>query len=348
MRALVKVAKGYNQMVLKKVERPQVTGKQVLVKVAYTGICGTDIHCYKGEYDRIKPPLILGHEFSGIVEEIGSEVTQVSVGDRVTSETTFSICGNCAECLNKEYNLCAKRQGIGTQVDGSFAEYVLSREESIHILADSVSLLEASICEPLACGVHATMEKVKVNNHDTIIVVGPGPIGLGVVQIAKSMGAKVILLGTTLDAKRLASGEKLGADYTFDTQTEDVVKEILSITEGKGADYLFECSGAAPVLLNIFDGLKQKGTVVQLGVFSDNINRLDMNSIVQREMSIIGSRSQKPSSWRKTLDLMTTKKINSEQMITRIEPLANWQEAIDSVIAGTEIKVVLQPNIITE
>ncbi|MBO0451746.1 MULTISPECIES: zinc-dependent alcohol dehydrogenase [Enterococcus] len=344
MKALVKTEPGYNKMQLLEIEKPVPKGKEVLIKVSYTGICGTDIHGFKGEYDRLKTPLVLGHEFSGIVDAIGEEVTNVQVGDLVTSETTFDTCGECESCANKEYNLCLNRKGLGSQVNGSFAEYVLTREESVHILDERISLLAASITEPIACGVHASLEKAQVEKNDVAVIVGPGPIGLCLSQVLKSVGAKVIVIGITQDTERLKTAKELGADRVIDSLKEDAAAVIKEVTGGKGADYCFECSGAAPAIKNVFDYLKQKGTLVQMGVFSKNLNELDMNSIVQREMNVIGSRSQKPSTWHLTLELMREGKIDAERLITKIYPLDKWEEAIEQVMAGNEIKVVLQPN----
>lgn len=344
MKALVKTEPGYNKMKLLEIDTPIPKDKEVLVKVIYTGICGTDIHGFKGEYDRLKTPLVLGHEFSGVVESIGENVTDVQVGDLVTSETTFATCGECESCLNKEYNLCLNRKGLGSQVNGSFAEYVLTREESVHVLDEKLTLLAASITEPIACGVHASMEKVQVKKNDVTVIVGPGPIGLCLSQVLKSVEAKVIVVGITQDAERLKTALELGADRVIDSQTEDAAAIIQAFTGGKGADYCFECSGAAPAIKGVFDYLKQKGTLIQMGVFAKSLNELDMNSIVQRELNVIGSRSQKPSTWHLTLDLMKQGKINAERLITKVYPLEQWEEAIEQVMAGNEIKVVLQPN----
>lgn len=344
MRALVKTAPGYNMMVLKEIEKPKPVKDQVLIKVIYTGICGTDVHGFKGEYDRLKTPLVLGHEFSGVVAEVGEAVVDVKVGDLVTSETTFETCGECVSCKNKEYNLCLKRKGLGSQVNGSFAEYVLSREESVHKIGDEISLLAASITEPIACGVHASMEKVHVAKGDTVVVIGPGPIGLCLTQVLKSLEATVIVLGITQDKERLATAKSLGADYIINSQEEDAVEIIKSLTDGQGADFCFECSGAAPAVKNAFDYLRQKGTLVQMGVFAKNENELDLNSIVQREMNVVGSRSQKPSTWLLTLDLMRRKKIDAERLVTKIYPLEEWEAAFNAAMEGSEIKVVLQPN----
>ncbi len=337
---------GYGNMELKEVQKPEPIDNLIRVKVAYAGICGTDIHCYKGEYDRFNPPLILGHEFSGIVDAVGENVTKVKPGDRVTSETTLWTCGECENCKNREYNLCRNRKGIGSQVDGCFAEYIIVREESVHKLADNISLLAASITEPIACGVHASMEKSNVQAGDMVVILGPGPIGLCLAQVLKSMDVKVIVAGITKDEKRLELAKNLGVDLTVDTMKENLPKIVSEYTNGKGADIVFECSGVALVLGNIFDLLKQKGQLIQMGVFAKNENLLDLNAIVQREICVIGSRSQKPSSWITTLHLMKEGKITPEKLITRIEPLDNWEEAFQAAMQGTEIKVVLQPNML--
>ena len=149
MKAVVKTATGYDNMVYQDIPEPEATGDLVKIKIAYSGICGTDLHAFKGTYASTKPPVVLGHEFSGIVTAVGPDVKHVKVGDRVTSETTFATCGHCTSCATKDYNLCSNRKGLGTQINGSMAQYVVSREESVHILPEHVSLLSASLTEPL-------------------------------------------------------------------------------------------------------------------------------------------------------------------------------------------------------
>lgn len=194
MRALAKVKSGYDNMELIEMEELKVYGDRVKIKVAYSGICGSDLHTFKGEYSK-KIPVVLGHEFSGVVVEVGQDVRKIKAGDRVTSETTFETCGACIYCQTKDYNLCSSREGIGTQIDGSFSEFILSREESVHILPDNVSLLSASLTEPLACCVHSALEKTTIFKNDIVLIFGPGPIGILLAQVIKSQGAYVVLAG---------------------------------------------------------------------------------------------------------------------------------------------------------
>ncbi len=156
MKALKKTAEGYGNFSLVDMEVPEVAGDEVRIKVAFAGICGTDIHVFKGVYG--KAPVVVGHEFSGIVDVVGPDVKNIKVGQRVSSETSYSTCGVCESCKTEDYNLCSNRLGLGTTKDGGMAEYVVTREKAVHVLPDNTTLLAGSIMEPLACGVHAVME----------------------------------------------------------------------------------------------------------------------------------------------------------------------------------------------
>lgn len=338
----MKVEPGYDNMLLKTIPESEVQKNQVKIKVAYTGICGTDIHTFTGQYKNSQTPVVLGHEFSGIVVEVGEDVTKIKVGDKVTSETTFVTCGECDYCLEKDYNLCAHRKGIGTQINGSFAEYVISREESVHVLPDAVDLKAAALTEPLACCVHAALEKTVVKKEDKVLIFGPGPIGLLQAQVVKAQGAFVILAGITKDQKRLELAKSLGIDVTVDIQKESLEEIVLTYTKGYGVDKLFECSGAVQALNQGLPLVKKKGTFVQVGIFSEKLNLLDQESIIQREITYIGTRSQKPSSWHIALKLLEEKKINTDKMITKIVPLDYWRQGFEAVLSGNEIKVLIQ------
>ncbi|MDD9150867.1 MULTISPECIES: zinc-binding dehydrogenase [unclassified Sporolactobacillus] len=342
MKAVVKEEPGYDHMTLKDVPEPEVYGDRVKIEVAYTGICGSDIHTFKGEYKNPITPVTLGHEFSGRVVEVGPDVRSIKVGDRVTSETTFETCETCDYCKEKDYNLCSHRKGIGTQVNGSFTKYVLSREESCHVLDDGLSYQAAALSEPLSCCVHAALEKTTVTADDKVLIFGPGPIGLLLLQVVKAQGAFAIMSGITKDQNRLKLAKELGADAIVDTMKEDLNEIVLKITDGYGVDRVFDCSGAVPAVNAGLPLIRKKGTFVQVGLFAEKANPLDEESIIQREITYIGSRSQKPSSWLIALDLLTKKKINAGKMITKVFPLEKWREAFEAVMGGQEIKVLIK------
>lgn len=342
MLAVVKTKAGYDNLEVLEVKEPEVYGDRVKIQVGFTGICGSDIHTFKGEYNSKNLPVTLGHEFSGVVVAVGPDVKHIKVGDRVTSETTFETCEQCIYCESKDYNLCANRKGIGTQIDGSMAKYVLSREESCHILPDNVTLEAASLTEPLACCTHAVMEKTSVKPGDVVLVIGPGPIGLLLSQVAKANGAKVILTGITRDTPRLNLAKEIGIDITVDTLVENLEEIVLRETNGYGVDKAFDCSGAVMAVNAALPLVKKKGDFVQVGLFAKKCNELDQESIIQRELHYIGCRSQKPTSWELALDLLSKDKIAIDKMITKIFSIEEAREAFETVMAGHEIKVLIK------
>ena len=341
MKAVVKTEVGFDHMEYMDIPEPEVTGDLVKIKIAYSGICGTDLHAFKGTYPSTKPPVVLGHEFSGIVTEVGPDVKNIKVGDRVTSETTYKTCGVCPMCLSKDYNLCGNRQGIGTQINGSMAEYLVNREESIHVLPDNVSLLDASLTEPLACGVHAVIEKGQVQAGDVCVVFGVGAIGQMVAQVAKGLGATVIVAGLNHDKNRFELAKDAGIDRCVDQTQEDIKEIVMSMTNNVGADKCFECSGAVPALNKALEVVRRKGTVVQMGVFEHSHESIWTDLILHREIVYVGSRSQKPSSWKKALELMESGKVHPGKIIGQLVSLENWREGFDNMIKGEITKGVI-------
>lgn len=342
MKAVCKEETGYDKMDYIDVEVPKAQDDKVLIEVAVTGICGTDIHTFKGEYISSAPPVILGHEFSGKVVAVGENVTKIKPGDRVTSETTYSVCGECEYCKQKQYNLCSKRKGLGTHQNGSMAKYVLAREESIHVIPDTLSYEGAAMTEPLACGVHAMYQRSHLKLKDKIIIMGPGPIGLYMLQIAKEIGAFVIMTGVAKDKNRLLLAKKMGADVIVDTQNEDLSKIVNEITDGYGIDKAYDASGALPAVNTVIPLIRRQGELIQVGIFANRMNELDMESIIQREITLIGSRSQNPYDWPIALHLLNKGAIDIEAMVTRKYPLEKWREAFSKVMEGNEIKVMLE------
>lgn len=344
MHAVVKTSPGNDNMVYMDVPEPSVSGDLVKIKIAYSGICGTDIHAMRGTYPSTKPPVILGHEFSGIVTEIGEDVRGIKVGDRVTSETTYETCGQCQYCKSGDLNLCSTRHGLGTNVNGSMAQYVVNRAARVHILPDNVGLLAASLTEPLACAVHAVIERAQVQPGQTVCVFGAGAIGQMVSQVALARGATVLMAGLASDSKRLQIARSNGVHRTVDQQAEDLAEAVRQLTGEHGLDIVFECSGAVPALNTGLELVRKKGTVVQMGVFSHEKESILTDRILHREIHYMGSRSQKPSSWKLALDLLAAGGIHPENIVTTVAPLEEWRAAFESIASGEGCKAVLQCN----
>ena len=340
MKALVKFGKGVNDIELREIPEPVPQANEVKVKVEATGICGTDLYGYSA----LKPPVVLGHETAGVVVEVGEEVKNVKVGDRVTTETTAYICGQCKFCQSKDYNLCVHRKGLGSAVNGAFAEYFVIREKSIHQIPLRIDFNSASLFEPLSCAVHAVVEQANLLPHEAVLVLGPGPLGLLTAQIAKSLGAKVIICGIEGDEKRLSIAKKFGIDQIFIIKKKDIKNHLSKLTVGYGVDVVFECSGSVEAVEYGLNLIRKGGRYIQQGIIQQPIQLRFDQILFDKELSIIGSRTQKPSSWDKAINLVNEGKVNLKELVSDVLPLSNWKEGFRRAKQKKSIKIVLQPD----
>jgi L-iditol 2-dehydrogenase len=342
MKAIVKTEEGRGHVCLREVPEPVVSPGCVKIEVDSSGICGTDLKIRAGE-TWSNPPVILGHEFSGIVTEVGAGVACVSPGDRVVSETAAVICGHCHYCNTGDYLMCPERLSIGYGVDGAFASHIVVRQGIIHKIPDGVSLKEAALCEPLAVAVHAVFDSIALKPTDTVVVAGPGAIGLLVMQVAGAFGARVIVAGVSSDADRLEIARGLGACRTIDTQREDAVSIVRELTEGMGADYVFDCSGALPAILMGFEWIRRKGTIVQVGLTQQNLE-LPYAMLPQREIAVKGTFGHNWLSWDRALKLLARKQVNAQALISGAYAMEDWEKAFDQAEGRQGVKILLHPN----
>ena len=340
MKALVKFGKGENDIELREIPEPVPQANEVKVKVEATGICGTDLYGYSA----LKPPVVLGHETAGIVVEVGEKVKDIKAGDRVTTETTAYICGQCKFCQSKDYNLCIHRKGLGSAANGAFAEYFVIRKESIHQIPPYLDFNSASLFEPLACATHAVMEQANLLPHEIVLVLGPGPLGLLTAQIANSLGAKVIICGIEGDERRLSTAEKIGISHVFNIKKKDIKNYLSKLTVGYGVDVVFECSGSAEAVEYGLNLIRKGGRYIQEGIIHQPIQLRFDQILFDKELSIIGSRTQKPSSWDKAINLVKEGKVNLKELVSDVLPLSNWKEGFRRAKKKNSIKIVLQPD----
>ncbi len=344
MKAVVKYASGDGHVELRDLPEPSPQPSQVKVAVKAAGVCGSDIHIY---HDDIKipvhPPVVMGHEFSGIVTELGRGVKGVRVGDRVTCETSVTFCGKCLQCQRGAYNMCAERQVLGYAADGCFAAYCVVNERQIHVLPDNVTYLAASLTEPLACSVHAVVENTHISVGDVVAVAGPGPIGLLCLQLVKAAGGYAVVCGTSRDGERLALARKLGADRTIDVEQESPLQRIMVETGNQGLDVFLECSGAPAAARLGLEATRRGGQYTQIGLFSESFD-VDFSLIAYKEIRVSGALGQKWTAWTRSLDLLARGAVDTESLITHVLPLAEWREAFRMVAENQGIKVVLQPE----
>jgi L-iditol 2-dehydrogenase len=339
MKALVKTARGPGHVELQDVPEPGVGPGEVKIRVRAAGICGTDL----SDHPSLAVPVILGHELAGDVVECGPRTHLRKVGERVTSETTAHVCGRCRFCRSEDYNLCVARRGISTRAPGAFASYLVIREESTHVLPDHVSYEAGALCEPLACAVHAVAEKGAVASGETVLILGPGPLGLLSVQVARACGAAVVAAGLSADGPRLALAKRLGADRTVAVDREDLGATARDVTGGYGFDVAVECSGAAAGVKAALAAVRTMGRFVQAGILHRKVTLDFDNVFFDREITLIGSHTQKPSSWRTALAWLADRRVDLDSLLSDVLPMERWEEGFRRVGDRSAIKIVLTP-----
>lgn len=342
MKAVMKVAAGVGNIELREIPEPTPQPGQVKIKVQAAGICGTDLHIYKDEF-RSVPPVVLGHEISGEIIEIGDGVSGMEIGTRVTTETYFYTCGVCRFCRSGHHNLCLNRKSIGSAVNGGFTQYVVVPSKNIHRLPENVDFHAGALTEPLACVVHGVLSTPTVAPGDIAVIAGPGAIGLLALQVVKSAGATVVMLGTDADSHRMTLARELGADYVINVQQENPKMLIQDITpEGLGADVVYECSGAGPAASQLLELVRRRGRYVQIGLFGKPV-AWDLDQVCYKELLVTGSNASVPSAWIRAIQLMKAGLVQTKPLITDIYDVTAWQAAFDAFEGKRGIKMLLQP-----
>lgn len=342
MQALRKLSHGHDRVELVDVPEPQAGEGQVVVKIERAGICGTDIHILHDQFAKVRPPVTLGHEFAGSIAEVGPGVQRWRVGERVVVESEAHSCGLCRDCLSGFTNLCAERLAYGYSSDGGFASYVAVRASALHRLPEKVTFQEAALGEPLAVGVHAVMECGKIKAGDWVLVSGPGPIGLIVLQVCKSSGAKVIITGTEKDEPRLDIATRMGADHVLRVDKDNLHDVILDLTDDVGIDAAFECSGTPFALKDCLLSVKRCGRIIQVGLFGRPVES-ELDQLTLKEIVLTGAFAHNHETWNKAIDLLATKKIDLKALISGEFPLGDWREAFRLSQAGKGVKYLLRP-----
>ena len=250
MKAVAKFGYGDKEVEVRDVPEPQMGPGQVLVEVKATGVCGSDVHMWRNKQSwEITLPLVLGHEFAGVIVDVGDSVSGWEIGDRVAVETAAEVCDACVYCLSGNYNLCPSRLGYGALADGSMTRFVAARPQILHRVPENVPDEHAALTEPICVAYNALVEKTAMKPGDLVVIQGPGPIGIMALQIARIRGAgTIVVLGTDADAKRMEVAAELGADYTLNIQRDDPIALIDSLGDGFGADLVIDATGVSKAL----------------------------------------------------------------------------------------------------
>jgi len=343
MKALVKYAHGTGNMEIRDVPEPTPGVGEVKIEVKAAGICGSDLHIY---HDSIKlllnPPVVVGHEFCGEISEVGSAVTEYKPGDRVVSETTFETCGTCYQCRTGNYNLCEDRHSIGFYVDGAFTNYCIAKAGMIHRIPPKVDWQAAALAEPLACCVNGVDFQTSIAAGDVVAVIGPGPLGLLCLQLAKANGAYTFVAGLRRDKNRMELAESLGADEILWVGEEDVLKKVNRLTGKRKVDIVLECSGSAKAIALGLKIVRRNGKYTQIGLSGDEVT-LPFEQIAYKQITVQGVFAHNWATWEKALQYLATARVDTKSLISRVFPITDWEKAYEMIERKEGIKILLEP-----
>ena len=329
MTAIVKTSLGENSISVLSWPLPVPTPRQVIVEVHGAGVCGTDLHIASDVYPTI-PPVVMGHEVAGTVVEVGTDVDQKWLGIRVACETHHQIC-RCDFCRDGRRNLCKNKASMGSFVNGGFAAFVAVAEELLHRIPDTISDHEAALTEPLACVCHLLLDPAIVNVADDVLIVGPGAMGLLAAQVARSSGGIVSIAGLEKDKARLDVAEKLGFTITHNPPAESF-------------DVVIECSGTEGGIRNALNSARRGGRYVAVGIVGKEV-LISPDIILYKELVVSSGFASTPHSWNRALKLLENGMVALAPLITRVEPLKNWENVFKDLENSNSLKVIFDPRI---
>jgi L-iditol 2-dehydrogenase len=343
MKALV--LSEYKNLQLQDLPVPQPADDELLIKIKACGICGSDVHGFDGSTGRRIPPIVMGHEASGVVEAVGRDVTGFRTGDRVTFDSTV-YCGVCFYCRRGQVNLCDDREVIGVSTPlfrrmGAFAEYVSVPARIAYALPDTMPFAHAALIEAASVAVHGA-SLTPIEPGDTAVVIGAGMIGLLTLQAVRQAGAQRVFV-VDLDDTRLKMARDLGASETLNSKTQNVVAEIQKRTEGRGADVALECVGITEAISLAVESVRKGGAVTLVGNVAPKIE-LGLQSVVSRQIRLQGSCASS-GEYPEVIAMMADGRIRVEPLVSAVAPLADgasWFQRLYDREPGL-LKVVLRP-----
>jgi threonine dehydrogenase-like Zn-dependent dehydrogenase len=332
-----------NLMVFKEVPIPKTGDDEVLIKVKYTGVCGTDWSIFTGKYSSDRLPLIPGHEFSGVIARVGKHARNLKEGDRVTADINMS-CGYCFYCRRGQKLMCPEFTQLGIHIDGTYAEYVKAPWMQVHRLPDSIDFLKGAFIEPVSCVIHSA-KAMQVETGSSVAILG-SKLGMLHAAVARHRGAApVILLGR--NQKRLEMAKRMGADFTINVErVKDPVEEVKNLTEGRGADYVIEAVGTAQTYELAFSMVRPGGTLAAFGITGvDDIMRLKPFDVVVGERKIVGSCAGFGNDWNDAIALLQYGRVNPEQLFSMIVPLEELKTVLEELQKDPDLtKVFVSPE----
>jgi threonine dehydrogenase-like Zn-dependent dehydrogenase len=349
MLSLVKYGLGEGETELRDMPVPEIGDDDLLIEVKAAGICGSDIAYDNGDHpNHLNVPVILGHEFSGIVSKVGKNVKGWKVGDRVVSDNTGYVCGKCFACSTGQFLSCPERLGLGYGANGGFTDYVkipgdllTKNPNSLFRIPENVSFDEAAILDPICNAYKAVVQESKIMPGEDIAIFGVGPLGLFTIQIARLMGcANIIAIGLEADQERFKIARKFGATHVIMSDKENILDEINSITGGEKVALAVDCAGVNIVLKQAIDVVRTGGEIVKIGYDKRPYN-YSLDNILDRGVSIKGHFGYDYQSWKNCIRLLTLGKIDLKSMISHRIRLEDWKRGFDLVRSKEAIKIII-------
>ena len=346
MRAVIKSRPGPG-LEMADLPDPVIKDDEVLIDIKACGICGTDIAINKwmdwaADIIGENFPVVIGHEFGGDIIETGKNVRNFNKGDYVVVEP-FITCGHCYFCSLGRTNLCVHRSYLGMHVDGGMASYAAVPESVLYKLPAGIPPHYIPMLETLATCIHP-VERLNIKPGDSVGIVGPGPIGLCLLQAVRIAGAaKTIVIGTEKSRSRLAVAKELGADLTVVKGAEDIMENTLSMTSGLGVDVAFDSTGTVDGIMTALDMVRRGGEVCLVGVSDDPVPIKPFSQLMMKEVNIISSLARVPSSWHRAIRLVESGRVNLDILIGKRVPLEYAMQGFEMAQNREAVKIVLEP-----
>ena len=341
MPAVVNYARQPYAVELRDLPVPEIGERDVLLRVCAVSICGSDLHQWRGSASwHVNYPCVLGHEFAGTVAQKGSGVHSFKEGDRVVSETAAVIDESSPLSRSGRYNLDPSRKGFGYGVDGAMARFVRVPERCLHRISDGVSFDKAALTEPCCVAYQAVCVNGRVRPGDTVLVLGPGPIGLLCAKMAKLSGAgSVIVAGLPSDRLRLSVANRFAADVTVDG---DVTETLKGLGDGLGADVVVDASGSSVTLQTALKAVRPAGQIIKVG-WGPQPLQFSLDPLVQKNVTIAGSFSHNWPTWERVISMIGSGQIALEPIMSRVAGLPEWLDCFERMEQGEYVKAVLMP-----
>jgi 2-desacetyl-2-hydroxyethyl bacteriochlorophyllide A dehydrogenase len=320
---------------IKDVKKPEIEPNEVLIKTKFAAICGTDAHILKGKFPA-KRSIVLGHEASGIVEEVGKSVRNIKPGEEVVC-APYLVCGECIPCRAGRYNVCMNRKHLGIEADGVFAEYFKLPSYAVYPVPQGMSLEEGALVEPASVGYHA-VRRVSPTPSDSVVIIGAGPIGLLILQSVAAFGCQKIIVSELID-KRLRLAGELGAHRVVNPQKENLKEIVKEETAGEGVDIVIEAVGLPETIAESVQLVRSAGKICIVGIPNEPV-ALDFLTLVRKEIDIITSDASLIG-YEKTHELVAKKIIDVRPLITHTFEFEDIFKAFDIVKRQEAIKVLI-------